>query len=101
MKRLFLPLCFTLLLAPACATMGHQIDPAQVEAVTVGVTTKEQALKMLGTPTATSVTTNGMTTMIWSYAHAVVFAGAKSSSVYLSFGADGVLTNKTVSGTNM
>jgi hypothetical protein len=84
-----------------CATMGRPIDVAQVETLKVGATTREQAVELLGPPTSMSTSSAGITVLAWSHAHAVAFGGATSTMVMLTFGADGRMTNKTVSGANL
>jgi outer membrane protein assembly factor BamE (lipoprotein component of BamABCDE complex) len=65
-KRVFILFALLLPALTGCATIdirGHEIDPEQLAKIEVGVTTKEQVSKMLGTPS--SVSTFGNNT--WYY----------------------------------
>lgn len=78
----------------SCATVGTKIDPSAIETLKVGVTTKEDAIKMFGKPTGTTISTEG-TLLHWAYAHASSFGNAESSAVVLKFGPDGKLIGKS------
>ena len=64
-----------IVLAPGCATVGRRIDPAAVQQLQVGHTTKEQAVALLGSPD--SMTQSGTGEAMWQYAF--VRATAKAS----------------------
>lgn len=93
--------CVIALASVGCATMGRPIDTAKVDAFKVGITTKAQVLEALGEPTSSTVSSAGTTVLMWTYAHAVAYGGATSTVVSCTFGSDGILTNKTVSGSKM
>lgn len=65
-SRFFILFAYLLPALTGCATIdirGHEVDPEQLAKIELGVTTKEQVSKMLGTPS--SVSTFGNNT--WYY----------------------------------
>ena len=65
-SRFFISVLLLLPLLGGCATIdirGHEVDPDQLAKIEIGVTTKEQVNKLLGTPS--SVSTFGNST--WFY----------------------------------
>ncbi len=55
-SRFFIPFGFLTVLS-GCATIdirGHEVEPEQLEKIKIGVTTKEQVSKLLGTPSSVS-----------------------------------------------
>lgn len=96
-------------LSLSCATIGMKIDTTVVEKFRIGVTTKEDAIKLLGPPTSTTVSDSAdntikeagpMTILIWTYAHATAFTGAEATSVALWFDSKGLLFRKTTTSNN-
>jgi outer membrane protein assembly factor BamE (lipoprotein component of BamABCDE complex) len=70
-------------LLSGCATIdirGHEIDPDQLKTIEVGVTTKEQVSKLLGTPSSVSPFGNST----WYYMSEVTQRRAFFSSSVLS-----------------
>jgi hypothetical protein len=90
-----------LVLLPGCATIGKPVDVSLVDQLQQNIATPADAIKLLGQPTTTTVTSVGTTVMVWSYAHGTAFGSAESKAVYLTFGADGRLQSKTVSQAQM
>lgn len=104
-------------LASGCATVGRRIDPAAIQKLEVGHTTKEQALALLGSPDSMTQVGTGGAMWMYTFARASAkassfipvvgaFAGGsnvQSQSLMLTFGADGVLTDfvSSVSGTDV
>ena len=86
-----------LLLSFACATHGRPVDPAAVSQLQPGVSTVEDAIRMLGKPTGTSTGVNGVTVLVWMYSRANALTGnTEASSLSLVF-KDGKLARKSVS----
>ncbi len=80
----------------ACATYGQKIDFSLVEQLQTGISTKEDAIKLLGKPNVVSVGDNGLTVMNWTYAHANSITGkSESSHLTLIFDKYGKLLRKT------
>ena len=84
-----------------CASVGTDFDANQADQLQVNVTTKAEAVKILGQPRATTVTSEGISVYVWSFAHAVVFAGATSKAIYLTFNKDDILIRKAVTGSTL
>ena len=98
--RTVLPLA-ALIVCVGCATVGTKIDASSVNLLKVGVTSKADAIALLGNPRTVSETSNGTSMLIWAYAHVQTFGSHESSSVVLTFGADGLLTGKTSTATTV
>lgn len=108
-----LALCLSGLCVTGCMSAGHPIDQYAVSALQRGVTTTDMARKAMGDPQATSSTADGRTIMVYSYTQAqarpetfipivgplVGGADAQGTMVTLIFGADGKLTDHTVTHT--
>lgn len=88
-----------LVLTTACATMGVKFDPAVMDSLQTGITTKKECLDRFGAPQATSVNSDGSSALIWTYAHATAFGTAESQSIHLVFDEKGILKTKTFSNT--
>jgi len=94
------------LLVAGCASMesGRAFDPAAVEALTVGATTRTQVEALLGPPAQVVENADGST--VTSYAHivssATAFGGgeAKATTAAFVFDADGVLQRKVLGGSD-
>lgn len=57
-----------------CASSGTKIDPAAVQRIEKGKTTKAKLLAMFGAPLSASLLGDGREVLVWSYAHARVKA---------------------------
>lgn len=98
MKRMFI-LALAVPLVLGCATSGHKVDAAQVDAFQVGVATKDQVIAAFGRPTSFVNATDGSTHLVWSWAHASAFGGAKAEAFTFVFDPQGILIRK--GGTNL
>jgi outer membrane protein assembly factor BamE (lipoprotein component of BamABCDE complex) len=105
-NRNFLTACAGLgLLAPwiGCAApavpqtvgRGRRIDHATLEGFQRGVTTRQEALRILGEPSKTSTTADGSTTCSWDYVHADA-KGSTAIVTVLKFGPDDKLLLRMV-----
>ncbi|WP_025041003.1 hypothetical protein [Nitrosospira briensis] len=88
----------------ACATVGKEISPNQLSQFKEGITTQDEVLTALGTPTSSTTTTDS-TVIVYSFAHVQarpatfipifgMFLGGtdtRSSAVAFRFGPDGKL----------
>jgi len=93
MKRI---LAVALVLAIAgCATVGKEISDESVAAITDGQTTEAQLVAKLGRPYSTVTNSNGTRMMVWTYAKANAFGGAKGKSVSVVL-RDGVVESHSV-----
>ena len=90
----------------SCVTIGRQIDMTVVDRLEIGVTTKEDAIRLLGPPSSTTVSdaaenaikeAGPMTILTWTYAHATAVKAPEMTSVMLWFDSKGVLFRKTTS----
>ncbi len=95
----------------ACSTSGTKIDQSQTQSFVVGQTTVADVENKLGQPQSQSHTSDGLTTLIYSYSHFqshpenfIPFAGAfvgghdaEHQSEILVFGANGKLLSMTQS----
>jgi hypothetical protein len=64
----------TIFLLSACASAGTKVDPQTVSSFVKGRTTVAQAEEALGEPNGTSTTTDGSTSLSYTYAHSSVRA---------------------------
>lgn len=90
----YLAVLSLIVLTVACATVGTRIDASLVDQLVIGTSTKAEAISLLGKPSTVTVNST-VTVLAWSYAHATVFTGAKSTAVVLTFNKEGILTDKT------
>lgn len=96
-----------------CAASGVKVSEAQINALQKGVTTADEVVHRFGSPTSRLRTSDGATTLVYSYAESSVraatfvpvvnlFAGGadvRAQSVVLRFGPDGKLIDYTSSST--
>jgi outer membrane murein-binding lipoprotein Lpp len=94
-----LPAITAALLLAGCATAGRDFDVSKADQLRPGVSTVSDAVALLG-PYSTETDMNGMHSYGWNYAHATAFGGAHAKMVVLTFGPDGKLRSRTVSGTS-
>lgn len=87
-----------ILLLAACVTVGTRMDASLTDQLTVGTSTRADAIALFGKPGTVTDSTTG-SVLIWHYTHATAFSGAKSSMVVLTFNKEGILTDKTQSNT--
>ena len=94
--------CASILFAmlTGCATIGKEIDTSLIDQMQVGVSTKEDAIRVLGKPTILTSSSSGISILGWNYARAILFSGTKASGITLTFGPDGKLTNKSATQIN-
>lgn len=101
--------CFLL----GCASKGEEIKPEDIADFKPGVTTQQQVIARLGTPSSTSTLPNGSTFLVYAFTEprplgASISAispfydgtNVRSSTISFEFGADGILSasNTTSSG---
>ena len=72
----------------ACMTSGVKFTMAEVQSLQPGVTTKEEAIALLGKPTSRSAMANGAELLQWMYTE-VVYIASDSRHVGILFGPDG------------
>ncbi len=87
-----------ILVMAACVTVGSRVDPSLTDQLTVGTSTRADAIALFGKPGTVTDSTSG-SVLIWHYTHATAFGGAKASMVVLTFNQEGILTDKTQSKT--
>ena len=81
----------------ATVERGHPIDRAVLEGLKRGVTTRTEALALLGEPSTTSANVaEGSTTLCWDYLHSDA-RGSVATMTILKFGPDDLLQIKMVS----
>lgn len=94
-----------ILLLVGCATAGRKIDPAAVDKITKGTTTRAQVLALIGSPDQMTKNSNGETTFMYQYVRATakganfvpvvgLFAGGvnmENQMVMVTFGPDGIV----------
>ena len=104
MKNRYAFLCLFLLIS-GCASAGVQVKPEQLAALRPGVTTMNDAISRLGSPTGRAISSDGSVTLTYVYSHTQVrpetfipyigaFVGGadtQSNAVSLKFGPDGKL----------
>jgi outer membrane protein assembly factor BamE (lipoprotein component of BamABCDE complex) len=78
---------------PQTIERGHRIDHATLEGFQRGVTTREEAIRILGEPSRTATGADGSTTCSWDYVHADA-QGSTAILTLLKFGPDGRLLLK-------
>jgi hypothetical protein len=74
----------------ACAQIGHPFDIAKADQLTPGISTEDDAKKLLGEPI--SVTTspdNGHQLLIWQYSYGTALATGGAERLVILFDADG------------
>ena len=71
-----------------CMTSGVKFTMAEVESLQPGVTTKDEAIALLGKPTSRSTMADGSELLQWMYSEAIYIA-AESRHVAILFGRDG------------
>lgn len=96
MRKIVLLALFALL--SACATVGKDFDLELLEQLEVNVSTVDDAIALFGPYSSQAVGPNGVRTYGWSYARTNGLSGrSESRAVFLSFGADGKLLQKSAS----
>ena len=81
-----------------CATVGNDFDLSQLEQLEVNVSTLDDAVELFGPYSSQAVGPNGVRTYGWSYGHTNGLTGrSESRALFLSFGADGKLLQKSAS----
>ncbi len=93
-------LAAVLALAVGCVTVGTRVDPGLADRLTVGVSTRADAVALLGQPT-TVTDDAAVTVLAWSYAHGNALGHAQSAAIALTFDARGILIDKTRSQTDL
>lgn len=78
-----------------CATVGKEISDESVASITKGQTTEEQLVAQLGRPYSTVTNSDGTKVVVWTYAKANGFGGAKGKSVSVVL-RDGVVESHSV-----
>lgn len=87
-----------LALLSACATVGNDIDLSKLDQLEVNVSTVDDAVALFGQYSTQAVGPGGIQTYGWSYARTNGFSGRNESrALFLSFGADGRLLQKSAS----
>lgn len=89
-----LALLATVLVLPACVSVGGGFDIARVEQLKPGVSTVDDAIRVLGTPMAESTLPSGARILQWNAARAGIF-GATASHAAILFDENGVMTRVT------
>lgn len=89
-----LALLAAVLLLPACVSVGGGFDIARVEQLKPGVSTVDDAIRVLGTPMAESTLPSGARILQWNAARAGIF-GATASHAAILFDENGVMTRVT------
>jgi hypothetical protein len=80
-----------------CASFGEEFDLAAVDQLQPGISTIEDAKRLLGEPQSVAKTANGITVYVWLHSKANGLTGNSSAqSASLAFGPDGkMLKNST------
>ena len=80
-----------------CASFGEEFDLAAVDQLQPGISTIEDAKRLLGEPQSVAKTANGITVYVWMHSKANGLTGNSSAqSASLAFGPDGkMLKNST------
>ncbi len=86
--RNLITIALLVLAVGACASAGTKFDMSQVDAMTPGVTTFDDAVKVMGKPTSQQFTAEGKMVSVWVYA-AAIMGSASSRSVSIGFDKDG------------
>lgn len=71
-----------------CVTSGSKFTMAEVQSLQPGVSTKAEAIALLGPPTSVSVMGDGSELLQWMYTEVVYIAG-EGRHVAILFGRDG------------
>ena len=95
-----LPIVALAIALAGCATVNHDIDLSQVDQLTEGVSTKEDAVRLFGKPTSVTLL-NGTTTYGWGYAHATAFGATTGKYLSLGFDSSGHLITKVANTTDL
>ena len=81
-------------LAAGCATIGHDFPAASVHQVTIGQTTQDELLRMLGQPWRTGIE-DGKTTWTYGYYKYSLFGRTRSRDLVLRFDDNKVVKSYT------
>ena len=81
----------TLALLAACATRGRPFDATAVSSLQVGVSTLDDATRLLGQPHAVTAQLNGTRTAIWMYAESSILGDSLSDQVVVDFDPRGLM----------
>lgn len=73
-----------------CATQGTPFNASAVSALQPGVTTLDEAIRLLGPPHAVTPQANGHRTAMWMYAESTLGTG-KTDQVLVDFDARGLM----------
>jgi len=96
MRTIALLALFALL--SACATVGKDFDLSLLDQLEVNVSTVDDAVALFGPHSSQTVGPTGIATYGWSYGHTNGLTGrSESRALFLSFGADGKLLQKSSS----
>ncbi len=104
MARLLI-LLVALCMAVGCFSMGRKIDQSAVDQIKKGQTTKDEVVKMIGSPDQVSKNANGDTTFMYMFIRATptpgtfvpivgpLVSGSKmqNQTLCVTFGADGIV----------
>lgn len=64
---------------------GHDINFDDAKQLQPGVSTRADAIRIFGTPTATALRADGNTDLVWSYVHAIAYGPNGSKALGLTF----------------
>jgi len=73
MSKTIASIIFVLLMLTGCASSGHKIDQSQIDQIKIGETTKDQMMKMFGSPLSQAYNSDGKLMFIWFYMKAGPF----------------------------
>jgi hypothetical protein len=90
MKSILLVPCLIALGSVGCAVSGHKVNPEAVAQFKPGVTTKAEAIAVMGRPRSYSLDGVGNLHLTWTWARATIFS-TDSQAYMLVFGPDGVM----------
>jgi hypothetical protein len=79
----------------SCATIGHRFDYTRVSELTPGVSTRDDAIRALGTPTAESSYADGSRLLQWQYVSGNALGRGSGSHVAILFDRDGKMIRVT------
>lgn len=78
----------------ACTTIGNKFDPAFVDQLTPGTSTTDDAIRLLGKPSAVSTGANGSRLLQWQYVQGTPIGGS-GAHVAVLFDQDGKMVRVT------
>jgi hypothetical protein len=89
-----LGLLLAVLILPACVSVGGGFEISRVDELKPGVSTVEDAIRVLGTPMSESTLPSGARILQWNSARAGIF-GATATHAAILFDEQGVMTRVT------